>query len=281
MDMDMFPRTIVGGVSVSRLIVGTNWFLGYSHTSVAKDDFIKTYQDRDRIADILAVFFERGVDTIMGPANPLLTEAVGEAEQRTGRKAIMITTPWFNILPGGPSELEPERVFDQCMADGVTFCMPHQAVTDALLDRMHNVIRHIDRYTGMIRARGMIPGLSTHMPETIGIVDRHGYDVETYIQLYNAAGFLMQVEADWVMRIIKNAKKPVMTIKPLAAGRLLPPVGLAFVWNTIREQDMVAIGTTTADEAREVIDLSLDFLSKRLPDNALQTTRSKKSLTIT
>jgi hypothetical protein len=71
-----------------------------------------------------------------------------------------------------------------------------------------------------------------------------------------------------------------MTIKPLAAGRLLPAVGLAFVWNTIREQDMVTIGTTTADEAREVIDLSLDFLSKRLPDNALQTTRSKKSLNI-
>ena len=34
------------------------------------------------------------------------------------------------------------------------------------------------------------------------------------------------------------------------------------------------------DEAREVIDLSLDFLNRRLPDNELQTTRSKKSLTI-
>jgi hypothetical protein len=278
--MDLFPRTMVGNVSVSRLIVGTNWFLGYSHTSAAKDQFIRSYQDRDRIAEILTVFFENGVDTLMGPANPLLVEAVRQAEQRTGRKAILITTPWYNLLPGGPPEMEPERVFDQCMADGVTFCMPHQAVTDALLDRMYNVIRDIDLYTRMIRERGMIPGLSTHMPETIGIVDKHGYDVETYIQIYNAAGFLMQVEADWIMRIIKNAKKPVMTIKPLAAGRLLPAVGLAFVWNTIREQDMVTIGTTTPDEAREIIDLSLDFLAKRLPDNVLQTTRSKKSLNI-
>jgi hypothetical protein len=278
--MDLFPRTIVGNVSVSRLIVGTNWFLGYSHTSAAKDQFIRSYQDRDHIAEILTVFFENGVDTLMGPANPLLVEAVRQAEQRSGRKAILITTPWYNLLPGGPPEMEPERVFDQCMADGVTFCLPHQAVTDALLDRMYNVIRDIDLYTRMIRERGMIPGLSTHMPETIGIVDKHGYDVETYIQIYNAAGFLMQVEADWIMRIIKNAKKPVMTIKPLAAGRLLPAVGLAFVWNTIREQDMVTIGTTTPDEAREVIDLSLDFLAKRLPDNVLQTTRSKKSLNI-
>jgi len=37
-------------------------------------------------------------------------------------------------------------------------------------------------------------------------------------------------------------------------------VGLAFVWNTIRDQDMVTIGTTTPDEAREVIELSLDLL---------------------
>ena len=156
--------------------------------------------------------------------------------------------------------------------------MPHQCVTDRLIDRMDNSIRDIDKYTGMIRERGMIPGLSTHMPETITIADATGADVETYVQLYNAAGFLMQVEADWVMRIIKNAKKPVMTIKPLAAGKLLPPVGLAFVWNTIRDQDMVTIGTTTPDEAREVIDLSVQFLNNRLPNNKLQTTRSKASL---
>ena len=88
---------------------------------------------------------------------------------------------------------------------------------------MHGKIRDIDKYTKMIREREMIPGLSTHMPEAVTLSDATGADVETYIQIYNAVGFLMQVEADWVMRIIKRAKKPVMTIKPLAAGRLLPP----------------------------------------------------------
>jgi hypothetical protein len=130
----------------------------------------------------------------------------------------------------------------------------------------------------MIRDRGMIPGLSTHMPESVIYADNTGADVESYIQLYNAAGFLMQVEADWVNRIIRNAKKPVMTIKPLAAGKLLPMVGLSFVWSTIREQDMVTIGCTTPAEAREVIDISLDLLNQRVPENELQRTRSKLSL---
>ena len=124
----------------------------------------------------------------------------------------------------------------------------------------------------------MLPGLSTHMPETIVYADKMNADIETYIQLYNSAGFLMQVEADWVMRVIHHAKKPVMTIKPLAAGRILPVVGLAFVWGTIRDQDMVTVGTATPEEAREVIELSLDLLRRRIPDNKLQETRSKKSL---
>ena len=276
--MSDFPRTNVGGISLSRLIIGTNWFLGYSHSSLAKDRFITIYQTRQKIADTLEVFLEHGIDTVMGPPSDLLYEATQEAQDRTGRQLITILTPSFNVLPGGPEELQPERVFDRCQAFGATFCLPHKMITDVLLDRMYNRIRDIDRYTSMIRERGMVPGLSTHCPETVVIADKSGADVETYLQIYNAIGFLMHLEVDWVMRIIQRAQKPVMTIKPLAAGRILPVVGLTHVWNTIRDQDMVTIGTTTPDEAREVIDISLDILDRRIPDYELQVTRSKQTL---
>ena len=273
-----FPRTTVGGISLSRMIIGTNWFIGCSHMSKAKDKFINNFQTYKNIADIIIVFLEHGIDTVMGMPVPILDKAITDAENRTGKKCIRILTPWFNILPNPSKEASPEYVFDYCKNMGATFCMPHQSVTDALLDKMYNKIRNIDEYARMIRERGMVPGLSTHMPEAVTIADKTGIDIETYVQIYNAVGFLMQVETDWVMRIIKQAKKPVMTIKPLAAGKILPPVGLAFVWNTIREQDMVTIGTITPDEAKEVIDISLDFLSRRIPGHELQKTRSKKSL---
>ena len=276
--MEQFPRTMVGGASLSRLIVGTNWFLGYSHYSAAKDKLIREVQTRDKIAAVLDVFLQAGIDTVMGPLNPLLTEAVKEAEQRRGQEIKLILTPWFDLLPGGDPANAPEAVIAQCKAAGATICMPHQMVTDALMDRLYRKIRDIDKYTQLIRQYEMIPGLSTHMPETVVYADETGADVETYIQLYNATGFLMQVETDWVMKIIHHAKKPVMTIKPLAAGRLLPVAGLAFVWSTIREQDMVTIGTTTPDEAREVIDISLDLLARRTPEIELQRTRSKSSI---
>jgi hypothetical protein len=277
-----FPRTTVGEVSLPRLLIGTNWFLGYSHTSSAKDKFIKAYQSRQRIADILSVFLDYGVDAVMGPPSQHLEDAIQAAEDRAGQRMIRILTPSFHVRPGWPHGVtdihEPGAAFDQCKELNATFCFPHQCVTDALMDLMYGEIRDIDKYTKMIRERDMIPGLSTHMPEAVTIADKTGADVETYIQLYNATGFLMHVEVDWVMRVIRNAQKPVMTIKPLAAGRLLPVVGLAFVWNTIRDQDMVTIGTTTPDEAREVIELSLDLLDRRIPDNELQRTRSKSAL---
>jgi hypothetical protein len=277
-NLDKFPRTTVGGISLPRLLVGTNWFLGWSHTSLARDNFIKEYQTRERIVAMLHVFLEYGIDAVMGPLSPHLDDSIREVEQHSGQRIIRIYTPVFDLHPDAAPADRAEAAFDRCAALGATFCMPHQSVTDALVDRRAGVIRDLDQYTRMIRARGMLPGLSTHMPETVIYADRMGADVETYIQLYNSAGFLMQVEADWVMRIIREAKKPVMTIKPLAAGRILPVVGLTFVWNTIRDQDMVTIGTTTPDEAREVIELSLDLLNRRLPENQLQETRSKKSL---
>lgn len=273
-----FPRTTVGGVSLPRLLVGTNWFLGWSHTSLAKDNFIKEYQTRARIVAMLDVFLEYGIDAVMGPLSPHLDDSIREVEQKSGQPITRIYTPAFDLNPRAAPADQAEAVFDRCAQLGATFCMPHQSVTDALIDRRAGVIRDIDQYTRMIRARGMIPGLSTHMPEAVIYADRMGADIETYIQLYNSAGFLMQVEADWVMKVIREAKKPVMTIKPLAAGRILPVVGLAFVWNTIRDQDLVTIGTTTPDEAREVIELSLDLLNRRLPENTLQETRSKRSL---
>ena len=193
--------------------------------------------------------------------------------------------PAFDLTPANSyrnlisyAEDDIKKTIDGFADIGCSVCLPHQATTDALLDRRDRKIRDMDRYAAWIRERGMIPGLSTHMPESIIYADETELDVGTYIQIYNAAGFLMQVEIDWIHRVIWNAKKPVITIKPLAAGKLLPVVGLAFVWSTLRDQDLVTIGTTTPDEAREVIEISRHLLERRLPENELQTTRSKNSL---
>jgi hypothetical protein len=275
-----FPRTVIENLSVSRLIVGTNWFLGYSHTSKAKNNLIKQMQTRDRLAKIIEVFLNAGVDTIYGvrPDAPHLDKAITIAEDRTGREAIRIGIPSLDLGESPACEDENKRILDSYAAIGCRICMPHQVTTDALVNLRLKRIAGVEKYIAMIRQRGMIAGLSTHIPETIPYADEAELDIGTYIQIYNALGFLMHVEVDWVHRIIWNASKPVITIKPLAAGRLLPLVGLAFVWATIRDKDMVCIGCLTPDEARECIDISLSQLERSKPKVELQKSRSKGSV---
>ena len=124
----------------------------------------------------------------------------------------------------------------------------------------------------------MIPGLSAHMPELILYSDANGYDVETYIQLYNPMGFLMQVEIEQVSRIIHRAKKPVMTIKPMAAGRCSPYVGITFAYATLREQDMVTVGCMTPDEADEDIEIGLAAIERRLPELEARSSPNKTAV---
>ena len=79
-------------------------------------------------------------------------------------------------------------------------------------------------------------------------------------------GFLMQAEIEAVAPIIHNAKKPVMTIKSMAAGRCSPYVGLTFSWNAIREQDMVTVGAFSPQEAEEDIEISMAAIEHRFPN---------------
>ena len=74
------------------------------------------------------------------------------------------------------------------------------------------------------------------------------------------------------------AAKPVMVIKPLAAGSLRPPTGLSFVWNTIRERDMVTVGIMSPYEAEECIEISCACIEKRSANVELQVARSKSPL---
>ena len=273
-----FPRTRIEDLSVSRLLMGTNWWLGFSHTSAAKDDEIRRAMTPERIARIMEVFLAAGVDGVIGHPDPKLVEAVRIAQDRTGRQVIIFGTPHLNVSGEPGADDDNRRVFDEFARWGCRVCMPHQQTTDALLDRRTRTIRDMDRYCVMMRERGMIPGLSTHMPETPVYADESGLDVATYIQIYNSAGFLMQIEVDWVHRMIWQRARPVIAIKPLAAGKVPPLVGLAFNWSTLRDCDMVCVGTSTPDEAREVIEISLSLLERRMSEVELQKTRSKASV---
>ena len=267
--MQEFPRTTVGGVSLSRMLIGTNWLLGWSHTSASADAQIKRrYDSAQAFKPVLEAYLRHGVDSIMAPfgASPELMEAIRDTEQKMGREILLIDTPTLNVDDNPQARREAEQTVKESARRGAKFCLLHHSCAEQLVDKNKGVIRRLDDYTKMIRDAGMIPGLSAHMPELIVYSDANGYDVETYIQIFNCMGFLMQVEIETVASIIQNAKKPVMTIKSMAAGRCSPYVGLTFSWNAIREKDMVTVGAFDPQELEEDIEISLAAIEHRFPD---------------
>lgn len=264
-----FPRTNIANISLSRIVIGTNWILGYSHRSPAADHLIKQKNNTPTaIASIFQVFLESGVDTVMGPftGNQPLQDAVRQSQEQTGKKLIIIDTPIINVDDTPAARREAEATISQSRMLGATFCLPHHSSVEQLVNKNKRIIHRLPDYLKMIRDQDLIPGLSCHMPELVVYSDLNEYDVETYIQIYNCLGFLMQVEVEYIHQVIWNAKKPVITIKPMAAGRVSPFVGLTFSWHTIRPCDLITIGCLTPEEAAEDIEISLAALENRPPD---------------
>ena len=265
---DLFPRTTVGGVSLPRMIMGVNWLFGWSHTGPAADAGIREkYQKPEDFFPVFKAYMDRGVDAILGPfsGDEKRVAAVRYAEDKLGKRIKIIDSVSPNVDDTPEARREAAATIHKSREIGADVTLIFHANAEALVNKNKKAIPRLPDYLAMIRDEGLIPGLSAHMPELVTYSDMNGYDVETYIQIYNCLGFLMQVEVESVARIINTAKKPVITIKPMAAGRCTPYVGFNFVWNTIRDCDMVCVGAGSALEVEEDVEISLAALERRYP----------------
>jgi hypothetical protein len=263
------------------MLIGSNWMFGWSHKGHACDTYIKEQHSTDEATlAILNAFLQYGIDAWMGPFSsyPQALDKVKSVQDKIGKKLILIDTPVINVDDSEAARKEAKAIIKTSAEIGSTFCLIHHASCEQLINKNKQTMDRLPDYTDMIRDSGLIPGLSAHMPEVIQYADLNNYDVETYIQIFNCAGFLMQIEIESVIRIIHEAKKPVMTIKPMAAGRITPYVGLTFNWNVIRPQDMIAVGCITEHEVYEDIEISLAALEHRLPKLESRSSPAKQSV---
>lgn len=273
--MDLFPRTQVENISLPRMLIGSNWMLGYSHRTTAADKMIRErYSTKEAVSEVICAYLAYGIDAMMAPfvgddlqPNAVVMDGIHMAEDKIGRKLILIDTPIVDVSDTPQAHDFTARKIEAVRKNGADICLLHHSSVEQLVCKHTGTIDRLPEYTRMIRENGMIPGLSAHMPELVLYSDNHPeYDVQTYIQLYNCLGFLMQIEVEGVRRIIENAKKPVMTIKSMAAGRCTPYVGLTFSFATLRPQDMVTVGAFSAREVHEDVEIALAALERRFPN---------------
>jgi hypothetical protein len=267
-----FPTTQIANLTVSRMICGTNPFFGFSHFSAARDDWLREHFTDERILQVMQKCDEFGINAVISSPNERMPGLLKALADRTGRRWIWLCTP-----SGTDAAVVAEGI-RWCAAHEAEICLPHTSYTDSHLVPCEDRIAGLKELTALIRDLGMIPGLSTHRPEALTVSERAGYDIEVYLQPLNPIGFLCPVETDWTARVIRSTPKPVVAIKPLGAGRVMPPTGLPFVYSSIKENDAVAVGFMSAREVEEDVAIALEALQGSHADIPLQRTRSKDVL---
>ncbi|HJN14173.1 MAG TPA: hypothetical protein QGH10_01720 [Armatimonadota bacterium] len=267
--MTALPTTNIGGVEVTRMACGSNNFFGYSHLSAARDAWLVKHFTDERLYEMLQCCAKLGVNLFVSGPQERFASLRRRLEDETGFRIKWACTPFGETLD------ELKQSVDTCREWDVEICLPHTSVIERNLNLRDREITELPEALAYIRSVDMVPGISTHRPEAVPLVHELGYDVETAILPLNALGFLCQVEVEWQERIIRSFPKPIITIKPLAAGRITPIPGFTFVYQRIKPIDTVAVGVLCPEELEEDVNLAASLMTGEEGGVALSTSRSK------
>ena len=149
---------------------------------------------------------------IMGPISdkPFTYDAIHAAEDKTGKGIIQIDTPTLVMDDNAQARKESEAILDKSRKGGATFCLIHHSAAEQLVNKNKRTMDRLPDYLKMIRDRGMIPGLSAHMPELILYSDLNGYDVETYVSARHRQFLdLPRNDGIWVLTRASDSTLPV------------------------------------------------------------------------
>lgn len=266
-----FPTFKVEGIEIPRVILGTNPFIGAAHFSGAKRlDYRRIFKDPKTIADLIVRSYDMGVNAVMAPlmddkdGNNIIT-AIGTAQQETGNKLIILGTTHYlgKYISLGKLELLKNDA-ERLKSIGGQFLFLHGNQVDNLVRPITRTIEHAEESLAIIRDAGLIPGIGCHDRNAIAISDERGYDAAAYYLPLNKMNYYMPAawEAMSAIMAVRNSKKPVFAIKPLACGRMPPREALEFVFS-IPKLKGTAIGIASEAEmdetyaiAKEIIDLN-------------------------
>jgi hypothetical protein len=236
----------IGGARVSRFILGSNPFSGFSHQGSDVDLRMKRYYTVARIKETLRAAERLGVDTVIARADHHVMRMLMEYGDEGG------SLQWF--AQTCPELGPPETSIGNAAGMRARACYIHGGVMDFLLaqKRLGEVPALID----LIHAKGMLAGVAGHNPGVFRWAEEAGLKVDFYMcSYYNSAHRDERAEhvsgrPEWFLEedraamtgLIASLSKPVIHYKILAAGRNDPREAFARAARHMRSTDAVCVG---------------------------------------
>jgi hypothetical protein len=235
----------IGGLEISRLIVGGNPFSGVSHQTPQMDMDMKRYFTADHIKQTLHSAEELGITTFIGRADRHITRLLFEYWEKGG------TLQW--VAQTCPEMASISRSIDDALSEGAGACYIHGGVMDNLLSR--GELKEIPDLIRKIRDTGLPAGIAGHNPKVFEWAEDH-LDVDFYMcSYYNSSSrdkdaemhsgrpeWFLDSDRDIMVKLIQKLKRPAIHYKILAAGRKKPQEAFEFTARHLRPGDAACVG---------------------------------------
>lgn len=263
------PTVKFGKTDITRLIIGSNPFYGYSHTNRTLDQCMREWYTQDRRMEVLHAAERNGINTwqLHYDTQPLADFARYRAE---GGKMRLILLADFELMKN-------PRLLPEAAKLGPLGIAHHGNRTD---ERFRSGEKHLVRdFLKAVRDTGVMVGLSAHNPGVIDTVESEDWDIDYYQAcLYRVSRTVEETRAQFgeaplgepfmekdperMCKMIRQTKKPCLAFKLLGAGRASgSPTAVErayrFAYSNIKPGDAAIVGMFPKfrDEVQENCDL--------------------------
>jgi hypothetical protein len=188
------PSVRLGTLTVSRLILGSNPFWGYSHKSPQLDEEMRRHHTDERIMQILDEAADCGLTALASPPDQRWVTIWARYLEKGGRLKI-----WISQCHGNPDQMH-EEIDRSIKAGAKAIFIQGLRVEEQFglgnFDVLRSWIEHI-------KEAGLPAGAAAHWPEVHPELERRQFPTDFYYQcLYN-------VSKSW-----KNRSSPIKSWRP-------------------------------------------------------------------
>ncbi|MCX5655011.1 MAG: twin-arginine translocation signal domain-containing protein [Planctomycetota bacterium] len=242
------PTIKLGTLEVSRFILGSNPFWGYSHKNPQLDEEMKTWHTDERIIQICDEAARCGLTTIVSAPDQRWLDLW--AKYRAGGGKL---TVWVAQCHGPGAQMIEE--IDRAIKGGAkaVFIQGHRVEQQFEKGKFDVLRAWLDR----IKNAGLPGGYAAHWPNIHPELEKRKFPTDFYFQCcYNITRPnpmgepYHEADRKAAMETIAQIEKPVVAYKILGAGRLHAADGFEQAFNSIRRKDGVCAGIW----AKEAID---------------------------
>ena len=245
----------IGNLIFSKIICGTNPFYGHSHFSEARNAEYLGRFDAETIERTIQCCINMGMNTVESSANERIVSILSGLRSKNREPIHFIGSTRIDETSDMKGHQQKLSFLIENRAE---VCVIHAQYVDH--PSRGESIGRLTRFVEKIHNAGLLAAISTHRVETVGLCERHGCGIDTYLFPLNLSGFVYPgykgtESVQERINVVQNTPKPFILIKILGAGRIPPDEGFQFVAENMKPGDLVSVGFGTEDEVSESVEL--------------------------